>query len=81
MTSLRLPYVSFSMADNENNSDNNSDIIVDMRNTSSYFNKANEVAISPVLIPTLFEPEANFHDDFSIQNDQRSQRLRTSTKQ
>ena len=53
------------MADDENNSDNNSDIFVDMRNTS-YFNKGNEVAIRLFSIPTQFEPEAKLIEEFYI---------------
>ena len=48
------------------NSDNNSDTIVNMRNASSYFKIGNELAFTLVFIPTLFEPEANFNEDFQF---------------
>ena len=50
------------MANIENNSDNNDDIIVDMRNTSSYFNKGDEIATKLVFIPKQFDSEINFDE-------------------
>ena len=51
------------MAVNENNSDNNGDIFVDMRNASSYYNKGNEIAIRLVFQSGL-NPK-KFYEQFS----------------
>ena len=55
---------SINMSDNENNSNDN--IIIHIKNTSSYLHKEDVKAINLVFKPNLFEPETYFDEEFSI---------------